>query len=81
MATWSKMSTVPNPYTDSNGNPYSGAVLKVYDPGTSNTQSIAITSAGGSQQGTIAYNASGALEVSGNARAASRLSSTPCYWR
>ena len=66
MATWTQMSTVPNPYTDSNGNPYSGAVLKVYDAGTSNTQSIAIAAAGTSPQATIAYNASGALEVSGN---------------
>ncbi|MDB4726141.1 glycoside hydrolase family 55 protein [bacterium] len=64
--TWSKMSDVPNPIFDANGDPYSGAVLKAYLPGTTTTTSIAIDSSGSSPQTTITANANGAWEVSGN---------------
>lgn len=64
--TRSVMSDVPNPLFDVNGNPYSGAVLKAYLPGTTTSTSIAIDSAGGSPQTSITYNAEGKLEVSGN---------------
>lgn len=66
MATFSVMADVPNPLFDSNGNPFSGAVLKAFEPGTTNVVSIAIDSAGGSPQTSISYNAQGKLEVTGN---------------
>lgn len=57
---------VPNPLFDANGDPYSGAVLKAYLPGTTTSTSIAIDSSGSSPQTSITYNAEGKLEVSGN---------------
>ena len=63
---WTKMSTVPNPLLDINGDPYSGAVLKAYLVGTTTSTSIAIAAAGTSPQTTITYNSGGKLEVSGN---------------
>lgn len=66
MANFSVMADVPNPVFDSNGNPFSGAVLKAFLPGTTTSTSIAIDSAGGSPQASITYNAEGKLEVTGN---------------
>jgi hypothetical protein len=63
---WTKMGEIPNPYTDLNGDAFSGAVLKAYLPGTTTATSIAIDSSGASPQASITYNASGILEVSGN---------------
>ena len=63
---WSILQDVPNPHIDANGDPYSGAVLKAYLPGTTTSTSIAIDSTGSSPQASITYNAEGKLEVSGN---------------
>lgn len=63
---WSVMADVPNPIFDVNGDPYSGAVLKAYLPGTTTSTSIAIAAAGTSPQTTITANAEGKWEVSGN---------------
>ena len=60
------MADVPNPVFDSNGNPFSGAVLKAFLPGGTTSTSIAIDSDGSSPQASITYNAQGKLEVSGN---------------
>lgn len=51
---------------DTNGDPFSGAVLKAYEPGTTTNISIFINDAGGSPQSTITLNAAGKYEVSGN---------------
>lgn len=64
--TWSVMADVPNPLFDENGDPFSGAVLKAYLPGTTTSTSIAIDKGGSSPQASITYNAEGKLEVSGN---------------
>lgn len=64
--TFSVMADVPNPLFDSNGDPFSGAVLKAFLPGTTTNISIAIDSTGSSPQATITYNAEGKLEVTGN---------------
>ncbi len=63
---WSKMGSVPNPIFDENGDPYSGAVLKAYLPGTTTSTSIAIDSSGSSPQASLTANAEGIWEVSGN---------------
>ncbi len=60
------MADVPNPLFDSNGDPFSGAVLKAFLPGTTTSTSIAIDSSGTSPQTSITYNAQGKLEVTGN---------------
>ncbi len=57
--------TLPQ-YVDATGAPYSGAVLKAYAEGTSTPISFALDDAGGSLQSSIALNASGYPEVSGN---------------
>jgi len=66
MASFSIMTDVPNPVFDSNGDPFSGAVLKAFLPGGTTSTSIAIDEDGGSPQASITYNAQGKLEVSGN---------------
>jgi len=66
MATFSVMEDVPNPLFDLKGDPFSGAVLKAFLPGTTTSISIAIDSAGGSPQTSITANAEGKWEVSGN---------------
>ncbi len=63
---WTIMAQVPSPVTDANGDPYSGAVLKVYDVGTTTSIPIAIDDQGASQQATLTANAEGIWEVSGN---------------
>lgn len=54
-------------YVDENGDPYSGAVLKAYAAGTSTPINFSINEAGSTLVATIALNASGYPEVSGNA--------------
>lgn len=66
MATFTVMADVPNPIFDSNGDPFSGAVLKAFLPGGTTSTSIAIDSSGSSPQSSITYNAEGQLEVTGN---------------
>ena len=63
---WSSMNDVPNPIFDANGDPYSGAVLKAYLPGTTTVTSLDISSSGASPQTSITANAQGKWEVSGN---------------
>lgn len=63
---WTIMADVPNPIFDGNGDPFSGAVLKAYLPGTTTSTSIAIDSSGSSPQTSITANAAGIWEVSGN---------------
>ena len=50
--------TLPQ-YVDTNGNPYSGAVLKAYTAGTSTNISFATDSTGGTTIATVALNANG----------------------
>lgn len=57
--------TVPQ-YMDGNGAPYSGAVLKFYSAGTTTNISLATDSTGGTTASSVALNASGYPEVSGN---------------
>lgn len=57
--------TVPQ-YVDTNGDPYSGAVLKPYSAGTSTAINFATGSDGDTTVGSIALNAAGFPEVSGN---------------
>ncbi|MDC0637459.1 hypothetical protein OAP25_02040 [Flavobacteriaceae bacterium] len=63
---WSILAGLPRVLFDVNGDPYSGAVLKAYLPGTTTSTSLAIDSTGSSPQASITYNAEGKLEVSGN---------------
>ena len=63
---WTKMSTVPNPVMDSNGDVASGYVLKCYLPGTTTATSIATDSSGGTTVASMTTNAAGVWEVSGN---------------
>ncbi len=57
--------TVPQ-YEDGNGDPASGYVLKAYEAGTSTNTNFATDSTGGTQVSSIALNANGFPEVSGN---------------
>lgn len=56
--------TLPQ-YVDTNGDPYSGAVLKAYQEGTSTPISFATDKTGGTLVSSVALNASGYPEVSG----------------
>ena len=53
-------------YMDGSGDPYSGAVLKAYEDGTTTNINMATDSTGGTLVTDIALNASGYPEVSGN---------------
>lgn len=57
--------TVPQ-YMDANGDPYSGAVLKAYNAGTSTVLPMATSSTGGTTANYFALNASGYPVSSGN---------------
>lgn len=57
--------TLPQ-YVDGNGDPHSGAVLKAYANGTSSNISMATDATGGTTATSMALNASGYPEVSGN---------------
>ncbi len=63
---WNPISGTMPQYLDSNGDPYSGAVLKAYSAGTTTNITMAIDSTGASEQTTIALDAAGYPEVSGN---------------
>lgn len=45
--TWIPIANLPPQYEDSSGDPYSGAVLKAYEAGTSTVISIAGDNTGG----------------------------------
>lgn len=63
---WTPISHTVVQYVDGNGDPYSGAVLKAYSSGTTSNINMAIDSAGATTAATIALNAAGYPEVSGN---------------
>ena len=63
---WHPLSHDVQQYVDTNGDPYSGAVLKVYEAGTSTPTDLATDSGGGTTVASIALNADGYPEVSGN---------------
>lgn len=64
--TWKPTSRTPLQYVDSNGDPYSGAVLKFYEDGTSTTLTAASDNAGATTFTSVALNSSGYPAVSGN---------------
>lgn len=66
MTTWQPIAKTVTQYVDSNGNPYSGAVLKAYLAGTTTVTNIATSSTGATQVTSVALNASGYPAVSGN---------------
>lgn len=63
---WRPITTVPTQYLDTNSTLASGYVLKAYSAGTSDTIAFATDSTGGTQAATVALNADGYPEVSGN---------------
>ncbi len=63
---WTALQGVPGMVFDTNGNPYTGAVLKAWLPGTTTTTDLATDGSGTSPQATITANADGIWEVSGN---------------
>lgn len=65
-STWQPISKTAIQYFDINGDPYSGAVLKAYDLGTTTPINFATDDTGATQVGTITLNAIGYPEVSGN---------------
>ena len=62
--TWLPISQTPTQYMDSNGDPYSGAVLKFYQDGTSTGISLATDNTGGTQATSVALNSLGFPEIS-----------------
>ena len=66
MTIWQPISKTVTQYVDTNGNPYSGAVLKAYLAGTTTVTNIATSSTGSTQVTSVALNASGFPAVSGN---------------
>lgn len=60
------ISKVVPQYSDSSGLPYSGAVLKAYQDGTSTVLAMATDSTGGTTATSMALNSNGYVEVSGN---------------
>lgn len=64
--TWAPISKVVPQWVDTNGNPYSGAVLKAYSAGTATNIPMATSSTGGTTATSIALNSDGYPEVSGN---------------
>ena len=66
MTIWQPISKTVTQYVDTNGNPYSGAVLKAYLAGTTTVTNIATSSTGGTQVTSVALNASGYPAVSGD---------------
>ena len=66
MTLWQPISKTVTQYVDTNGNPYSGAVLKAYLAGTTTVTNIATSSTGSTQVTSVALNASGFPAVSGN---------------
>lgn len=64
--TWNPISQIAPQYMDANGDPYSGAVLKFYNAGTSVVQNISTNSTGSPTATSVALNSRGFPEVSGN---------------
>lgn len=64
--TWYPIAFIPPQYEDSSGDPYSGAVLKCYEAGTSTVINMATDYTGGTTATSMALNASGFPEVSGS---------------
>jgi len=64
--TWLALSTSPVQYVDSNGDAYSGAVLKAYQSGTTTNINFSIDDAGGTTVTSVALNSAGYPSVSGN---------------
>lgn len=63
---WLPTSNTPLQYMDENGDPYSGAVLKFYEAGTSTNIAVATAQAGTPTVTSVALNSDGYPEVSGN---------------
>jgi len=63
---WLPIAYVVPQYVDSSGSPYSGAVLKAYQAGTLTNIAFATDNTGGTTVNSIALNAEGQPEVSGN---------------
>lgn len=63
---WFPLGNTVTQYVDANGDPYSGAVLKFYENGTSTVLDVATDSTGGTTVSSVALNASGYPVVSGN---------------
>ncbi len=63
---WTPVSRTLPQYEDGSGDPFSGAVLKAYQAGTTTNITMAIDGDGTSPQTSIALNASGYPEVSSN---------------
>jgi hypothetical protein len=63
---WNPISNYPPQFEDSNGLPYSGAVLKFYAAGTSTNISLATDNTGATLASSVALNANGYPEVSSN---------------
>lgn len=64
--TWTPIANTVPQYEDSNGDPYSGAVLKAYASGTTTPITMATSSSGVTTVGSIALNALGFPSVSGS---------------
>lgn len=64
--TWYPIELAVIQYEDAGGNPYSGAVLKAYEAGTTTPAVLATDATGGTTVGSVALNASGNPVVSGN---------------
>jgi len=63
---WNPIAKTAPQYVDTNGDPYSGAVLKAYKSGTSTNISLATDNTGGTTASSVALNADGYPVVSGN---------------
>jgi len=63
---WYPISHTLPQYVDPNGDPYSGGVLKAYSNGTSSNIDLATDATGGTTASSMALNAQGYPEVSGN---------------
>jgi len=60
---WFPISHTTPQYVDTNGDPYSGAVLKAYAAGTSTNINMATDSSGGTTATSIALNSDGYLQT------------------
>lgn len=66
LAAWKPIATTTPQYMDTNGDPYSGAVLKAYSSGTSSNILMATDTTGATTATDIALNSDGYPELSGN---------------
>lgn len=63
--TWYPLETIPRQFVDANGDPYSGAVLKAYEAGTSTPLLMATDSTGATTSTSFPLNASGYVTSGG----------------